>query len=111
MIDVDNAMHGLPDALLMNNPRGSNANNEGSFELRPPMVPSTSLGVNDSMIGVPPHQDQNNNNMVVDRNGAGRLNFGSRHSEDAQDPLNKADGSGQRNQGFGDVGLDVDMGG
>lgn len=40
MIDVDNAMLvGLPDALLMNNPRGSNANNEGSFELRPPMVP------------------------------------------------------------------------
>ena len=54
--------------------------------------------------------------MVVPGNGGGRLSFGNGHSEDAQDPLNKADGSGQRNQGYGvsglgDVGLDVDMGG
>ena len=54
--------------------------------------------------------------MVVSGNGGGRLNFGNGHSEDAQDPLNKADGVGQRNQGYGagvigDVGLDVNMGG
>lgn len=54
--------------------------------------------------------------MVVSGNGGGRLNFGNGHSEDAQDPLNKADGVGQRNQGYdsgviGDVGLEVNMGG
>lgn len=53
--------------------------------------------------------------MVVSGNGGGRLNFGNGHSEDAQDPLNKADGVGQRNQGYasgviGDVGLEPNMG-
>ena len=52
--------------------------------------------------------------MVGAGNGGGRLGFGNGHSEDAQDPLNKADGVGQRNQGYGgigDTGLEVNMGG